>query len=219
MPFGLRTWVDPGNRVLDGESRSPMGRGSFDDKKSHCKYMDFLPWAMQEWLNWSICYVDCGLGWAEKCTSSIVFARWRQCAHMGRHIGATWRMHLNSLSAPAMRSYVKLLWPFVAADADANTTAATVNINQTSLWLYCAYLLLIECHKCSSHVVCFIQCKVKGCPYVAAPRLVQIHYDFVSFWQFQYSVKDLFYLKLSAQFLIADWLIFVSFRCIQSCCH
>jgi len=25
----------------------------------------------------------------------IVFARWRQCAHMGGHIGATWRKRLN----------------------------------------------------------------------------------------------------------------------------
>jgi len=26
---------------------------------------------------------------------SIVFARWRQCTHMGEHIGATWRIRLN----------------------------------------------------------------------------------------------------------------------------
>ena len=26
---------------------------------------------------------------------SVVFARWRQCAHMGGHIGATWRIRLN----------------------------------------------------------------------------------------------------------------------------
>jgi len=26
---------------------------------------------------------------------SVVFARWRQCAHMGGHIGATWRIWLN----------------------------------------------------------------------------------------------------------------------------
>jgi len=44
---------------------------------------------------------------------SIVFARWRQSAHMGGHIGATWRIRLNRLSAAAMRSYVKLLWPLV----------------------------------------------------------------------------------------------------------
>jgi len=41
------------------------------------------------------------------------FARWRQCAHMGGHIGVTWRIWLNRLSAAAMRPYVKLLWSFV----------------------------------------------------------------------------------------------------------
>jgi len=27
--------------------------------------------------------LGCGLGYAERSTSSIVFARWRQCVHMG----------------------------------------------------------------------------------------------------------------------------------------
>ena len=35
-------------------------------------------------------------------TSSIVFARLRQCAFMGGHIGATWRIQLNRSSAAAM---------------------------------------------------------------------------------------------------------------------
>ena len=30
MPFGLRTRVGPRNHVLDGESRSPTGRGNFE---------------------------------------------------------------------------------------------------------------------------------------------------------------------------------------------
>ena len=29
LPFGLRTWVDPGNHVLDGGPDLPMGRGKF----------------------------------------------------------------------------------------------------------------------------------------------------------------------------------------------
>jgi len=33
--------------------------------------------------------------WTEGNTSSIIFARWRQCAHMGGHIGTTWRLQLN----------------------------------------------------------------------------------------------------------------------------
>jgi len=53
------------------------------------------------------------LGWAEGSTSSIIFARWCQCAHMRGHIVATWRIWLNRPSVAAMRSYVKLLWPLV----------------------------------------------------------------------------------------------------------
>ena len=29
LPFGLRTWVGPGNHVLDGDPDPPMGRGKF----------------------------------------------------------------------------------------------------------------------------------------------------------------------------------------------
>jgi len=45
--------------------------------------------------------------------SSITFTRWHQCAQMGGHIGATWRIQLNRPSAVAMRSYVKLLLPLI----------------------------------------------------------------------------------------------------------
>ena len=64
------------------------------ERKAHCKYRDFRLGAVQEWPNRSICYLDRGLGWAEGSTSSVVFARCRQCVHMGRHVGATWRMQL-----------------------------------------------------------------------------------------------------------------------------
>ena len=39
--------------------------------------------------------MGCGLRWAEGSTSSVVFARWRQCAHVRGHIGTTWRIRLN----------------------------------------------------------------------------------------------------------------------------
>jgi len=48
----------------------------------------------------------------EESTSSVVVARWRQCALTGGHIDATWRMRYRP-SVAAMRPYVKLLWPFV----------------------------------------------------------------------------------------------------------
>ena len=38
MPFGLRTWVGPGNHVLDGGPDPPMGRGNFErEGASRCK--------------------------------------------------------------------------------------------------------------------------------------------------------------------------------------
>jgi len=52
-------------------------------------------------LNRSTCRLACGLWWAEGITSSMVFARWRQCALKIGHIGATWRIPLNRRSAPA----------------------------------------------------------------------------------------------------------------------
>ena len=62
------------NCVLDG------AQGQLLEEKS-CPVMpdDTLPCAVQKWLNRSICRLGCGLWWAEGSTSSIVFARWRQC--------------------------------------------------------------------------------------------------------------------------------------------
>jgi len=74
MPFWLRTQVGPGS------PESPWVGVILAERRAHCKYRDFLPWAAQERLNRSICHLDCGLGWAEGSTSSVVFARWHQCA-------------------------------------------------------------------------------------------------------------------------------------------
>jgi len=54
-------------------------------------------------LNRSICHFGCGIEWAERCTSSIVFARWRQCALMGVHVAVTCRITLNHTSTMATR--------------------------------------------------------------------------------------------------------------------
>ena len=95
MQLGLRTWVSPGNHVLDGV-QSPRGKGKLLGKGAPIvKYVDLLLWAVQKRLNGSICCLGCGLGWAEGSTSSIVFARWRQSALLCGHIGATWRIRLN----------------------------------------------------------------------------------------------------------------------------
>ena len=93
---------------------------------------DTLRSFVQKRLNRSICRLGCGLDWAKGCTSSIVFARWRQCALMGGHIAATWRIRLNYPSTAAMR-LVKLLWPLVIfghAHLDSRTDSRT-------LWAEC----------------------------------------------------------------------------------
>ena len=51
MPFGLRTRVGPGNHVLDGGSRCPMGRGNFEGERGVPLYRDTVQLSMQKWLN------------------------------------------------------------------------------------------------------------------------------------------------------------------------
>ena len=49
MPSGLRTWLGPGDHVLDGGSDPPMGRGKFwgENGRPIVKYRDFLPCSVQ----------------------------------------------------------------------------------------------------------------------------------------------------------------------------
>ena len=129
IPFRLRTRVGPGNHILDGVDI--LGR------RAHCKHMDFLPWAVQERLNGSICRLHCGLGLAERSTSSIVFARLCQCTLTGGHIDATWRIRLSRPSAAAMRSYVKLLCPFVASGVSSF-------IERNIRWYCCVILWILR---------------------------------------------------------------------------
>jgi len=113
MPFWLWVQTGPRDHVSD-VVQIPHGKGEFWRKGAPTvKYRDFLPCAVQKWLNRSTCHLGCGLGWAKGSTSSIVFAKWHQCALMGGHNGATWQIRLNRSSAAAMRPYVKLLWPLV----------------------------------------------------------------------------------------------------------
>jgi len=65
----------------------PHGKGHFWEWPPIVMHRDFLPWAVQKRLNRSNCRLGCGLGWAEGSTRSIVFARVRQCALIGRHSG------------------------------------------------------------------------------------------------------------------------------------
>jgi len=113
MPFELCVRMGPRNRVR-WDPDPLFVKGQFWGKGMPIvKYSDFLPWAVPKWLNRLICRVGCGFRWAEGSTCSIVFARWRQWALMGGHIGAPWQTQLNCLSALAVWPYGKLLWPLV----------------------------------------------------------------------------------------------------------
>ena len=99
---------------------------------------------MQKRLNLSICLFDCGLQCAKGCTSSIVFARCRQCALMEGHVVVTCPITLNHPSTAA--NYFDHLFSF-------DTPTYTVVVAQiakrfepsTVLWAFrtiepCSYL-------------------------------------------------------------------------------
>jgi len=108
-PIKCAVWVvgsdGPKESCVRWGTRSPVGRGNFGIGSSIVKYRE-----LQKRLNRSICHLGCGLGWAERSTSSIIFARRRQCTLIGGHIGATWRIRMNRPFATVMRPYVRLLW-------------------------------------------------------------------------------------------------------------
>ena len=78
----LGCWVGwlQGTTRYTGEQMPPCEWTSLRGKRGSQLYRDHLPWAVRKRLNRSICRLGCGLGWAKGSTSSIVFARWRQCA-------------------------------------------------------------------------------------------------------------------------------------------
>jgi len=53
LPFGLRTWVGPGNHVLDGGPDPSMERGKFlgENGRPIVKYRDTLRSSVQRRLN------------------------------------------------------------------------------------------------------------------------------------------------------------------------
>jgi len=56
LPFGLRTWVGPGNHVLDGAPDLPIGKGKFFWERGEnghpiVKYRDTLRSSVQRRLN------------------------------------------------------------------------------------------------------------------------------------------------------------------------
>jgi len=61
----------------------------------------------------SICRFGCVLGWVKGSTSSIVFARWRQCALMGGHIAPSGKYDWTVLVRLRCDLMSKLLWLLV----------------------------------------------------------------------------------------------------------
>jgi len=103
VPFGLWAGVGARHHALD-EVQIPYRQGQlWWIGAPLVKYRHFLPSAVQERLDRSICRLGCGLQWAEGCTNSIAFARWRQCALVGGHNAATWQIRLNHPSTAAVR--------------------------------------------------------------------------------------------------------------------
>ena len=87
------------------------------------KYRHFLLQVVQKRLNLSICRFDCKLERAEGCTSSTVFARWRQCALMEGHVAVTCRITLNHPSTAAMRLTANYFDHLLSLDMPSYTVA------------------------------------------------------------------------------------------------
>jgi len=110
MPFGLRTWVGPRNRVLDGAQEScikwvqiPHGKVPFSGERlAHCKVQGQFSTSCSKMAE----------------LIEVLFRIWTRVDHRkhvlgGVHTGATWRIPLNRPCAAAMWPIVKLLWPLV----------------------------------------------------------------------------------------------------------
>jgi len=78
---------------------------------------------VQNRLNLSICCFDCGLEWAEGCTSSIIFARWRQCALVEGHVAVTRRITLNHPCTAAMGLMANYFDHLLSLDTPTYTVA------------------------------------------------------------------------------------------------
>jgi len=105
MPFGMWTWVGPGNHVLIGVQIPPCrGVISGGKKRPAVKYRILC---RELWRNGWLVVIGIGT-WVDP----------RKHYWMGVHTGATWPIRLNRPCAAAMRPYVKLLWPLVITKTD-----------------------------------------------------------------------------------------------------
>jgi len=120
LPFAFRTRAGPMNHVLH-EVQMPTWEG-----------------AILMGNKQTICSFDCGLEWAEGCTSSIVFARWRQCALVEGHVAVTCRITLNHPCTAAMRIMANYFDHLLFLDTPTYTVAQTAKRFEPStvLWVF-----------------------------------------------------------------------------------
>jgi len=98
--------------------------------------------------------------------SYSVFARWRQCALMWGHIGATWRIRLNRPSAAAMRSHFKLLWPSLVSVSYRAVTQSLCSQHYTQLYNYTSVIALFYWHP-------KFECEVLKCLFTYATSCIR----------------------------------------------
>jgi len=90
MPFGLWARTGPGN--LDEGPDPPWEGAILGERGAHCKVQGLSAMGCAQMAELIDFHLVCGLMWAKGSEGSMAFARWRQCAHMGGHIGPTWRI-------------------------------------------------------------------------------------------------------------------------------
>ena len=96
---------------------------------------------MQKRLNLSICSFDCGFELAEGCTSSIVFARWRQYALVEGHVAVTCRITFNHPSTAAMRFMANYFDHLLSLDMPTYTVAQIAKRFEPSTVLWAFYTI------------------------------------------------------------------------------
>jgi len=108
---------------------------------------------MQKRLNLSICRFDCGLEWAEGCTSSIVFARWRKCALVEAHVAVTCRITLSHPSTAAMRLMANYFDHLLSLDTPTYAVAQIANRFEPSTVLWAFHTMQPSSFRWSIHAL------------------------------------------------------------------
>ena len=104
---------------------------------------------MQKRLNRSICHLGHGLGWAEGSTSSIIFARWRQCTR--RQSAVSCAKMAEPIDLPVglwKRPHRKAHWRHLANTTEASVCGGDAVLCQITLTTCYAALWNRAGHSC-----------------------------------------------------------------------